>query len=554
MSKNKEYAALLKKQIAKIGKEVRFLEFKSNYQDADRLGKYISALSNGACLDNEEFGYLYFGVEDETLVLLGTTFDASRIKARGNQNLEIFLRQYVTPKIDFKIEEFYDESEKRFVVFTVPAAKGEPTCFMGIPYVRVDSSVTDLRPYTEWMRTIYNSQKDWTAEVIADATMDDLDKDAIEKAREGYKQRYPNLADECDGWDDKVFLDKACLTIGGKITRATLLLVGKETSAHKLNHIAQIVWKCFQDGQVFGDIYTIPFIRTTSELLGRIRNYRFKIYPKNSLIPAEIWKYDTESILEGMHNSIAHQKYEMGSRIIVTETQDSLKFQNDGNFYEGDYKQYITGEKTPKSYRNPALVKAMVNIKMIDTQGYGIHKMFQSQKDRFLPMPDYDLSTSNEVVLNLPGTIIDVNYSLMLMENQSLTLTDTVLLDQVQKGRRISSEAVAMLRKRKLIEGRLPHIFVSKNIAQATDQKVEYSKHKGLVDRKCEVLLLESLKDHGSLTKKEIVRLLWDVLSDQLNDKQKNTKIYNILRRLRETGKIVNRTTGNKSLWSLAKT
>ena len=554
MSKNKEYAALLKKQIAKIGKEVRFLEFKSNYQDADRLGKYISALSNGACLDNEEFGYLYFGVEDETLVLLGTTFDASRIKARGNQNLEIFLRQYVTPKIDFKIEEFYDESEKRFVVFTVPAAKGEPTCFMGIPYVRVDSSVTDLRPYTEWMRTIYNSQKDWTAEVIADATMDDLDKDAIEKAREGYKQRYPNLADECDGWDDKVFLDKACLTIGGKITRATLLLVGKETSAHKLNHIAQIVWKCFQDGQVFGDIYTIPFIRTTSELLGRIRNYRFKIYPKNSLIPAEVWKYDTESILEGMHNSIAHQKYEMGSRIIVTETQDSLKFQNDGSFYEGDYRQYITGEKTPKSYRNPALVKAMVNIKMIDTQGYGIHKMFQSQKNRYLPMPDYDLSTSNEVVLNLPGTIIDVNYSLMLMENQSLTLTDTVLLDQVQKGRRISSEAVAMLRKRKLIEGRLPHIFVSKNIAQATDQKVEYSKHKGLVDRKCEVLLLESLKDHGSLTKKEIVRLLWDVLSDQLNDKQKNTKIYNILRRLRETGKIVNRTTGNKSLWSLAKT
>ena len=553
MSKNKEYATLLQKQIAEIGKEVRFLEFKSNYQDADRLGKYISALSNGACLDNEEFGYLYFGVEDETLVLLGTTFDASRIKARGNQNLEIFLRQYVTPKIDFKIEEFYDESEKRFVVFTVPAAKGEPTCFMGIPYVRVDSSVTDLRPYTEWMRTIYNSQKDWTAEVIADATMDDLDKDAIEKAREGYKQRYPNLADECDGWDDKVFLDKACLTIGGKITRATLLLVGKETSAHKLNHIAQIVWKCFQDGQVFGDIYTIPFIRTTSELLGRIRNYRFKIYPKNSLIPAEVWKYDTESILEGMHNSIAHQKYEAGARIIVTEKQDSLKFQNDGSFYEGDYKQYITGEKTPKSYRNPALVKAMVNIKMIDTQGYGIHKMFQSQKNRYLPMPDYDLSTSNEVILNLPGTIIDVNYSLMLMENQSLTLTDAVLLDQVQKGHPISSEAVAMLRKRKLIEGRLPHIFVSKTIAQATDQKVEYSKHKGLEFKKCKTLLLEVLEDHQSLSREEIDRLWWDLLPDTLSDKQKKAKVGNMLTKIREEGVIINKTQGNSSMWSLVK-
>lgn len=169
----------------------------------------------------------------------------------------------------------------------------------------------------------------WTAQVIRDATIDDLDPDAIMLAREGYKQRYPKFAKECDSWSDKVFLDKACLTIDGKITKATLLLVGKEEKAHKLNHIAQIVWKCFQDGQTFGDIYTIPFIRTTSELLNRIRNYRFKIYPKNSLIPAEVWKYDTESILEGLHNSIAHQKYESGARIIVTEDKDKLTFQND---------------------------------------------------------------------------------------------------------------------------------------------------------------------------------------------------------------------------------
>ena len=72
-----------------------------------------------------------------------------------------------------------------------------------------------------------------------------------------------------------------------------------------------------------------------------------------------------------------------------------------------------------------------MNIRMIDTQGYGIHKMYQSQKDRYLPMPDYDLSTADEVVLNLPGTIIDENYSLMLLANQDMSLMDAVLLDQV---------------------------------------------------------------------------------------------------------------------------
>lgn len=333
--------------------------------------------------------------------------------------------------------------------------------------------------------------------------------------------------------------------------KAALKKAQKEAELEKLRAKAQIVWKCFQDGQTFGDIYTIPFIRTTSELLNRIRNYRFKIYPKNSLIPAEVWKYDTESILEGLHNSIAHQMYESGSRIIVTEDKDKLTFQNDGYFFDGTYTQYITGEKTPRNYRNPALVKAMVNIKMIDTQGYGIHKMFVSQKERYLPMPDYDKSTATEVVLTLPGTVIDENYSLLLLENRNLSLTDAVLLDSVQKGKRISSEAVAMLRKRKLIKGRLPHIFIAKDIAQVTDQKIEYTKHKGLDDKKCEALLLDSLKDHGSLTKPEIVRLLWDVLPDQLDDKQKNNKLDYLLKKLRMSGKVYAKRAKGISVWYL---
>ena len=345
---------------------------------------------------------------------------------------------------------------------------------------RLDDSLVELTGSR--LSAILDEQEvayDWSAEFVENATIDDLDSEAIRIAREGYKERYPKYAKDCDSWSDNVFLDKSCLTIDGKITRTTLLLLGKSEKAYKLNHIAQIVWKCFQDNQVFGDIYTIPFIRTTSELLGRIRNYRFKIYPKNSLIPAEVWKYDTESILEALHNSIAHQKYECNARIIVTEDMDKLIFQNEGNFYDGDYSQYILGDKTPKCYRNPALVRAMVNIKMIDTQGYGIHKMFVSQRNRYLPMPDYNKSTANEVILTLSGTVIDENYSLMLLSNQSISLTEAVLLDKVQKGCHISQDSVAMLRKRHLIEGRMPHIYVSRQVAQATAQKVQYSKHKG---------------------------------------------------------------------------
>lgn len=548
-----KYTLLLKEQISSIKKENRYLEFKSNYQDAQKLGKYISALSNGACLDRQDFAYLYFGINDETLDVEGTTFDPLRIKAIGNQDLELYLRQYISPKINFSIDTFLYEDTTRIVVFKVPAAVNEPTCFMGKSYIRVDSHVTELSPYVEWTRTIYNSKIDWTAEIIEDATINDLDPNAIDLARKGFKQRYPDLAKDVDVWSDTTFLDKAKLTQDGKITRAALLLVGKEEKAYLLNHISQMVWKCFQEGEVFGDIYTIPYIKTTSELLNRIRNYRFKIYPPNSLIPAEVWKYDTESILEGLHNCIAHQDYVLGERIVVTEDKDKLTFENAGGFYEGSYEQYILGEKTPKSYRNPFLVKAMVNIKMIDTQGYGIHKLFMKQKERYLPMPDYEGTTDSRVIMHLPGNVIDENYSLLLLSNHEVTLTDTILLDTIQKGKSISDEAMTMLRKKKLIEGRKPHLYVAKSLAQTTGTKVEYTKHKGLENKKCEALLLNSLKDHGSLTKQEIVHLLWDVLSDQLSDSQKENKVDNLLRKLKNVGKINNNTRGNISTWSLVK-
>ena len=549
--KEQELQQYLLSKYPKEDAECEWKEFKNlkndfNGKEKDDIISYVSALSN------MEGGHLVIGVVDKTLDIVGTdtyNYDVQKARLRMT-NLCANL-----PSEGLLVEEFVtDDTHKTVWVIHVPKhMRRRPVYAHSKAWQRLDDSLVGLEQSR--LEAILDEQElpyDWSAQVIEEATIDDLDADAIQLARDGYKQRYPKFSTECDTWTDKTFLDKASLTIEGKITRATLLLVGKEEKAHKLHHIAQIVWKCFQDGQTFGDIYTIPFIRSTSELLNRIRNYRFKIYPKNSLIPAEVWKYDTESILEGLHNSIAHQRYESGARIVVTEDKDKLTFQNEGSFYEGTYYQYITGEKTPKSYRNPALVKAMVNIKMIDTQGYGIHKMFVSQKERYLPMPDYDKSSATEVVLTLPGTVIDENYSLLLLENRNLSLTDAVLLDSVQKGKRIPSEAVAMLRKRKLIEGRLPHIFIAKDIAQVTDKKIEYTKHKGLNDKKCEALLLDSLRDHGSLTKTEIVKLLWDVLPDQLDDKQREYKINNLLRKFRVKGLIRNTTVeGNKSTWAL---
>ena len=552
---DKKYEALLDAHIRQYRKENQFIEFKSNFVKAINLGKYISALSNSATLNNEDYGYLYFGVADETLEIIGTKFDVSATmvcnKENGNsrQPLELYLRQYITPKINFSINEVTVSNGKRIVVFEIPAAKGEPTCFMNIPYVRVDSCVTDLRPYTDWMRYIYNSKIDWSSGIIEDATISDLDPDAIRVARIGYKERNPEVADRIDSWPDAVFLDRARLTIGGKITRAAMLLLGKSESSHKLDHNAQIVWKLHTKTETAGEIFTIPFILATTALRSKIRNYQFKIYPDNVLIPAEVWKYDNRNILEGLHNCIAHQDYLRDERIIVTERDNTLTFENSGSFFEGEYEDYIEGEVTPKKYRNSFLANAMVNVKMIDTRGLGIHWMFQRQRQRYLPMPEYNKSLTDRVRLTIQGYVIDLDYSLMLMNASALDLTTVYLLDKVQKEQPISDKAASYLKKLKLIEGRKPHYHISKQVAGLTHNEVNYTKMKGLDDSYYKHMIITALTQHGPRNTQFFRELLYDKLPDLLTVAQKNDKVKNMLAALRRAGLV----RSENYLWHLSK-
>ena len=179
-----------------------------------------------------------------------------------------------------------------------------------------------------------------------------------------------------------------------------------------------------------------------------------------------------------------------------------------------------------------------MNLKMIDTQGYGIHDMFVRQKERYLPMPDYDKSDPDRVILIVPGRVINQQYSLLLMENADLDLTTTVLLDSVQKGKQIPDEAAIMLKKRKLVEGRRPNIYIGKKVAKATHKEAEYTDLKGFDDQYYRDLIVKALKEHTQLKRRAFDDLLLNKLPAVLNKDQKRNKIDNLLRTLRKSGAI----------------
>ncbi len=162
---------------------------------------------------------------------------------------------------------------------------------------------------------------------------------------------------------------------------------------------------------------------------------------------------------------------------------------------------------------------------MIDTAGMGIRRSFEKLRERFFPMPDYDLTEENRVKVTIYGKIIDEKYSKLLLENTDLSLVEVMLLDRVQKNISITKEQSDLLRKYKLIEGRYPNIYVSKGISEIVDDKVAYTKKSGFNDQYYKDFVLKYINNFGSITKKDLDALLMDKLPDNLSAAQKERKI-----------------------------
>lgn len=537
--------------LLKEGKELSWLEFKEgNATDNQRLGKYISALSNAANLAHRPYGYLIFGIKDSSLEIVGTKFSYENRKEKGS-DLDFYIRHNLSPSVYF--EHFVCNYQgKKIEIFRIPKSFNAPIEFEKVAWIRIGSSLTELKKYPEYHRKILLSHTDWSAEIVQEATIDDLDEKAIQKAKQLYKEKNVNkpFYEEIDLWTNTTFLDRLNVTIGGKITNTALILLGKESAAHFISpKVAQITWKLDTEEKAYQH-FGMPLFLTVNAVLERIRNIPYRFFPDNQLISVEVPKYDNKVILEALNNCIAHQDYFLNSRIIVTEKINKLIFENAGEFFEGKAEDYFLGNKTPKHYRNKFLVNAMVNLNMIDSVGYGIYKMLLSQKKRYFPLPDHSKSTDKEVVLEIYGHYIDENYSKKLIEQGDLLeLTDVILIDKVQKNQPISDNAIKRLKQKHLIEGRKPQFYISEEIATILDEKAEYTLNKGLDNEILETFILKHINTHGFATRKEIDTLLLNKLPNYLSDQQKKRRLSNMIQNLKERNLIKNIGTRSLPKW-----
>jgi ATP-dependent DNA helicase RecG len=551
---NNEKLNEILQSLLQANRENEVIEFKEaqNSYDFDKLGMYFSALCNEANLKAKEHAWLIFGVADK-----GKTVVGSRYRHDSRPHLDS-LKKEIADKTTNRITliEIYELTlpEGRVVMFQIPAAPaGMPVAWNGHYYGRDGESLGPLN-----LEEIERIRKqvayfDWSAATVEGAKLEDLDQDAIKLARANFAKKNPRLAENINEWSDEMFLKKTKLSVGGKLTRTAILLLGLPESDHFIQPAqARITWQ-LRDAQGTNRDYEhfgCPFILAIDQVYVKIRNLKYRYVKVDSLFPEEVNQYDPSSIREALNNCIAHQDYIKAERINVVEYEnDRLLFSNAGEFLPGSVETVLSSDEPPRFYRNSHLAQAMVSFNMIDTVGSGIKQMFLKQKERFFPMPDYDLS-NGMVKAVLIGKVLDIEYAKVLARNPSLTLEEIIMLDSVQKKKTITDGEAQILRAKGLIEGKKPNYIISANVAKTTGQVAAYLNLKGEDTAYCTQKLLELIRMNRTGTdKKEIRALLRNKLPEQLTQKQRDYRISYFLKKLKEEGLIENKGSDKNPNW-----
>lgn len=536
-----EMPALVRSLLADVETEVvEYKEAKRNF-DFEKLGKYFSALSNEANLRNAECGWLLFGVTNKREIC-GTAYrKEERRPSVGLRALKHEIAENLNNGLTFEEVYEFDMDGKRVVALQIPPCEfASPTTWRGVPWSRENESLKEMPRFK--LEAIWGqSRPDWSTRVSFEASLDDLDPEAVKFACERYVDKYAEKQPAIRSLGEGEMLRKMGLLIHGRVTNAALVLLGRPESTVFLGGAApRITWTLYaSDGRVETyEHFDPPFILQVDKVLGKIRNERYRYFDSQvTLFPTLANKYDPEVIRELLHNAIAHQDYRNSGKINVLEYEDRLVFKNEGSFIPGTIEKAIEPGYRPPYYRNRLLADAMVDTEMIDQNAIGIRNVYEIQRSRMLPLPTYDLSEPDRVSVTVYGRVLDEAYTRLLASEPDMDLETVFMLDLVQKGSPVTREQARVLRSRGLVEGRYPRLTLSSKVAGIIGTHEEYVRQKGLDTSICKGLIVKLLRTRPC-TRAEVVSAISHALPEGMGDEQRKKHVSYLLQELRKEHRI----------------
>lgn len=371
--------------LLKQPKESEWVEFKLNFHSEQEIGERISALSNGAAINNQEFGYLVFGIENETHTVKGTSFKPRRHK-KGNEELEHWLAQRLDPRIDFRIYEFAYNETKHVAIFIIPCAHNKPVDFSHSAYIRVGSITRKLSEFPEKERKIWRkTDKPYEMEIAGDSynAADIIRLLSTETYFDLMNLPYPsNQNGVIERFEDEKLILKS--QQGYSITNLGAILFAKnltEFESVQRKSVRVIVYKGKNKvetvrEQIGGKGYALGFLGLVdwinsqlpaNEEIGKVLRKESRMYPEIA-------------IRELVANALIHQDLSVKGFPMIEIFSDRIEISNPGN-------PLITPDRFIDSYisRNEKLADLMRRMGFCEEKGSGLDKVIFNNELYQLP-------------------------------------------------------------------------------------------------------------------------------------------------------------------------
>lgn len=381
--------SILLSELRSLPNETEWLEFKEN--NGHEIGKYISALSNSACLHDEQFGYIIFGVDDKTHRIVGTKFNPNQ-KGKGNEDLIPWITRLLEPRINFDVFEFKVEDVK-VVIFQIQATSNTPVKFSGVPYIRIASYKKKLDDYPEKERKIWTKEPPRVFErgvAISNIKVDEVLR--LIDYTSYFDLRNIPLPDNREAIIEKLHQEKLITKRGQRFNITNL---GAILFAKQLNKFESLERKAIRviiyDGK--------NKLKTKKELLGNkgyasgfkgLINYINDQLPTNEEIGKvfrkEVKMFPELAIRELVANAIIHQDFnEIGTGPMIEIYDDRIEISNPGKPLISTMR-FV--DHNPQS-RNENLASFMRRMNICEERGSGIVKVIVECEHYQLPAPKF---------------------------------------------------------------------------------------------------------------------------------------------------------------------
>ena len=415
--------------------------------------------------------------------------------------------------------------------------------------MRAGESLTAMTP--EVLKRVFDEAvPDYSAEVCSQASLEDLDPAAVEVFRALWSRKSGNAA--LDGLPPAQLLEDAGLLVGGGVTYAALVLLGKPKALDRLLAQAEVIFEYRSDDEPGPAAQRVELRRgflTFYDELWRLVSLRNDVqHYQEGLFVWDIPTFNERAVREAILNAVSHRDYRSGASVFVRQYPRRLVVESPGGFPPGITKDNVLFRQNP---RNRLLAESLARCGFVERSGQGADLMFRACIEEGKPRPDYSNTDAHWVFLTLHGGVRDPRFVQFLERvsaemGESFGLRDLLVLSRVHDDepvpedlakevpRLLDSGVIERIGRRRLVLSRRFYRFLKR--------PAEYTRRKGLDQETNKELLLKHLRSCGEegVPMAELRQVL---------PQKSRAEVKRLMVRLREEGRVVMRGRTRGARW-----